>query len=143
MVMFCHIVAASASEDLKLLEDVTDSLQAGSSISEAADRLYRLCLAFCQVAKLYVDAQLKTPERLRLQDIPLPRPGDEFDDYLASLAPGNPVMSNASRDETNNNYPSQMPLQQSTEPFEPDTSQTLEDWFFGNQYMMGLLDSEL
>ena len=141
--MFCHTIAASALDDLKLLEDVTNSLQAGSKLSEAADKLYRLCLAFSQVAKLYVDAQLRAPQSTKLEDIPLPRPGNEFDDYLASLGAGNPMMPSVSRNVPGNSGPNPVPLQQPAEPVEFDASQTLEDWFFGNQYMMGLLDSDL
>ncbi|KAM5469780.1 hypothetical protein MauCBS54593_004334 [Microsporum audouinii] len=145
MVTFCHTIAASDLDDLKLLGEVATSLQAAADVSEAADRLYRLCLVFYQVAKLYVDVQPKEPH-----DYPvIPKPGEAFDEYLTSLGFGPNTLTPETADgnsNTNFNDPNDHPIaafQMPPEMMETDMSHTLGDWFLDNQYMMGLLDSDL
>ncbi|KAF3492001.1 fungal specific transcription factor domain-containing protein [Arthroderma uncinatum] len=145
MVTFCHTIAASDLEDLNLLGEVATSLQAAAGVSEAADRLYRLCLVFYQVAKLYVDVQPKEPH-----DYPvIPKPGEEFDDYLTSLGFGPNTLTPSTSDGNNiTNFndpadPSMASFQIPTELMDTDMSHTFGDWFLDNQYMMGLLDSDL
>ncbi|KAK2796502.1 hypothetical protein FQN49_009011, partial [Arthroderma sp. PD_2] len=145
MVTFCHTIAASDLEDLKLLGEVATSLQAAADVSEAADRLYRLCLVFYQVAKLYVDVQPKEPDGYPV----IPKPGEEFDDYLTSLGFGPNTLTSATGGGDNNTNlndqtdHSMATLQIPAELMETDMSHTFGDWILDNQYMMGLLDSDL
>ncbi|EZF22411.1 hypothetical protein H112_04833 [Trichophyton rubrum D6] len=145
MVTFCHTIAASDHDDLKLLGEVATSLQAAADVSEAAERLYRLCLVFYQVAKLYVDVQPKEPHNHPV----IPKPGEAFDDYLTSLGFGPNTLTPETAESSNNtnfndpNEPSIPAFQMPPEMMETDLSHTLGDWFLDNQYMMGLLDSDL
>ncbi|EFQ98853.1 fungal specific transcription factor domain-containing protein [Nannizzia gypsea CBS 118893] len=145
MVTFCHTIAASDHDDLKLLGEVATSLRVAADVSEAADRLYRLCLVFYQVAKLYVDVQPKEPH-----DYPvIPKPGEAFDEYLTSLGFGPNTLTAETTENSNNinfsdpSEPSISAFQMPPEMMETDLSHTLGDWFLDNQYMMGLLDSDL
>ena len=144
MVLFCHTITASSLDDLKLLEDVSDSLQAAGKISEGADRLYRLCVVFYQVAKVYVDAQLKELECANTSvDISYPYPGTEFDSFFTALGfvpPQPPPPSRGMESNSISAGPGDVHAQQ-PEGFEME--QTLEGWFTGSQYIMGLLESDM
>ncbi|PGH02127.1 hypothetical protein GX51_04831 [Blastomyces parvus] len=59
LVLFTHTIATADLDDLKLLEEVSGSLEAARHISEAADRLCKLCAVFYQVARLYVDVRMR------------------------------------------------------------------------------------
>ncbi|KAK2748729.1 hypothetical protein FQN57_000310 [Myotisia sp. PD_48] len=141
MVMFCHTIAAQDLADLELLEEIATSLQVASEFSEAADRLYRLCLVFYQVAKLYVDAQPKEAHTLRV----LPQPGEDFNNYLTSLGFGPNLTVGGTDQEAGG--PTSTPTYFHPAAFEMPNelmeAQTLENWVLDNQYMMGLLESDL
>lgn len=142
MVLFCHTITASSLDDLKLLEDVSASLQAAGTVSEGADRLYRLCVVFYQVAKVYVDAQLKELQCSGANvDIPFTSPGTEFDSFFTALgfAPPQPPPSSSEVMDHGSAEGSGVAQAQQPEGFEME--QTLDGWFTGSQYIMGLLES--
>ncbi|EGE85702.2 fungal specific transcription factor domain-containing protein [Blastomyces dermatitidis ATCC 18188] len=59
LVLFTHTIATADLADLKLLGEVSSSLESARHISEAADRLCKLCAVFYQVARLYVDVRMR------------------------------------------------------------------------------------
>ncbi|KAJ5672818.1 transcriptional regulator family: Fungal Specific TF [Penicillium longicatenatum] len=163
IVIFCHIIATSDSEDLALLEDFIASLQVLCSISQSVDRLHNICSVFGTVARLYVEAKTrsKAGENPGLASV-----GQEFDVYLSALglAPGSAITSGQGYCQPAAMLTSQagvpesaprmaelagpaMQLQgQSQEAMsEAEMMQTaqLGNWFSGNQYMMGLLEEDL
>lgn len=139
MVLFCHTITASSLDDLKLLEDVSNSLQAAGRVSEGADRLYRLCVVFYQVAKVYVDAQLKELEHTSAN---LPYPGTEFDSFFAALGFA-PPQAPPSRGDGTTNTGEERGMGNTQQPGEFEMEQTLDGWFTGSQYIMGLLESDM
>ncbi|KAI1928138.1 hypothetical protein LOZ66_005313 [Ophidiomyces ophidiicola] len=143
LVIFCHIVASGDLDDLRLLGDVATNLQSAGKVSEGAERLYRLCMVFYQVAKVYVNAKLLEAENgNELQDCQLAvNPGNQFDSYLNALGLGPPLapfIPKGITDVGGNNE--EDPLQGL---FDIDMAQSLEDWYSGNRHMMGLLESDL
>lgn len=141
MVLFCHTITATSLDDLKLLEEVSDSLQTVGRVSEAADRLYRLFSVFYQVAKAYVNAQLQEFERACADTQIYPQLGAELEPFLNALGMAPPLAGAPPRSmEQAASGPGVVPGQQ---PPEPDMGQTLDGWILGNQYMMGLLESDI
>ncbi|KAH9870995.1 hypothetical protein J1614_006569 [Plenodomus biglobosus] len=61
IVIFCHVIQKNELSDLNSLFDFVASLESCRTISEGADKLYRMCHMFSQIAKLYVQA--KTQEK--------------------------------------------------------------------------------
>lgn len=61
IVIFCYVIQENESSDLDSLFDFVASLESCRTISEGADRLYKMCHMFSQIAKLYVQA--KTQEK--------------------------------------------------------------------------------
>ena len=141
MVIFCHTITATSLEDLKLLEDVSESLRTVGSVSEAAGRLYQLFSVFYQVAKAYVDAQLKELERACADTQTYPQTGAEFDPFLNALGMAPPLAVPPTRGMEQAAPAAELGSGQ--QPADLEMGQTLEGWFLGNQYMMGLLESDI
>ncbi|CAI6230604.1 unnamed protein product [Periconia digitata] len=59
IVIFCNAVLHCDPTDLSSLADFVQSLESCRTVSEGADKLYKMCYLFLQVAKLYVDAKTK------------------------------------------------------------------------------------
>ncbi|PVI00035.1 hypothetical protein DM02DRAFT_614634 [Periconia macrospinosa] len=59
IVIFCNAVLHCDPTDLNSLAEFTHSLESCRTVSEGADKLYKMCHLFLQVAKLYVDAKTK------------------------------------------------------------------------------------
>ncbi|EER26066.1 Fungal specific transcription factor, putative [Coccidioides posadasii C735 delta SOWgp] len=142
LVIFCHTISSGDLDDLKLLEEVATSLQAAGSLSEGAERLYRLCMVFYQVAKVYVDAKRQEAENTNTTSEyqPIAYPGEQFDSYLNALGLGPslaPSMLRGHADIGNNDGVEVIP-----ELFDVEMAQSLEDWYLGNRHMMGLLESD-
>ncbi|KAJ5795163.1 transcriptional regulator family: Fungal Specific TF [Penicillium paradoxum] len=164
IVMFCNVITTSNREDLARLEDFVASLRPLKSFSQSIDRLHTLCSVLGTVARLYFEANTQTAEG-QDQDLNV---GPEFDVYLSALglAPSNPVYPTSGVNIQVGNpqgYFQDMPAmnfdlapvpQQANEFSTPvDSSQAqgqdsgaaaqLGNWFWGNQYMMGLLEEDL
>lgn len=135
-VILCNVIATSDVRDLQRLQEFTKTLQSASEASEAASNFYRLCHIFVQVATLYVEAKTRaeaianaavtnaTNEDAGMVDMPW----GEFDEYLNALGVG-PATYQEGTD---------LGLAPALDP-----STSLENWFQGNQYMMGLLEQDL
>jgi hypothetical protein len=57
IVIFCNAIQKNDTSDLNSLSDFVTSLESCRTISEGADKLYKMCLLFLQVAKLYIQFQ--------------------------------------------------------------------------------------
>ncbi|OQE35330.1 hypothetical protein PENCOP_c013G00872 [Penicillium coprophilum] len=169
IVIFCNIITTSNADDLSLLEEFIASLQPLCAFSQSIDRLHTLCSVLGTVARLYFEANTRTQEAVD-QDQSLAEVGHEFDVYLSALglAPptsmnppnsgGYPVGNSQGYLQTDNPAmhvsPAELSQQQVGGFSAPvDSSQTqgqgsgtaaqLGNWFWGNQYMMGLLEEDL
>jgi len=65
IVIFCNVILhcspsdLNALSDLQALSDFVASIESCRTVSEGADKLYKMCHLFLQVAKLYVEAKAK------------------------------------------------------------------------------------
>ncbi|ORY11063.1 fungal-specific transcription factor domain-domain-containing protein [Clohesyomyces aquaticus] len=59
IVIFCNVITNCDPNDLSSLSDFVHSLESCRTISEGADKLYKMCHVFLQVAKLYVQEKQK------------------------------------------------------------------------------------
>ncbi len=99
-------------------------------MSEAIEKLHRLCQILYKVAALYIEAKAQ-----QLQDQDMSMVGNDFDMYLTQLgfiAPQQPAegMANPER------------FGEAEIPTANQTSQ-LSDWFSGNRRIMGLMEEDL
>ncbi|KAK3201538.1 hypothetical protein GRF29_185g1266629 [Pseudopithomyces chartarum] len=98
IVIFCNSILYCDPSDLNSLSEFVISLESCRTISEGADKLYKMCHLFLQVARLYVEA--KTKESLSVAASPSqPNDGNiytpdsginlstmtQFDPYLSAL----------------------------------------------------------
>ncbi|KAJ5653322.1 transcriptional regulator family: Fungal Specific TF [Penicillium lividum] len=157
IVIFCHVIATSDSEDLTLLENFIASLRTLCSFSQSVDRLHNICSVFGTVARLYVEAKTRSQTG---EDPGLASVGHEFDVYLSALglAPSNTTTSvhgyfqadamsatqvGMPESGIQMNGLAQNQTQEATSEAEMMQAAQLGNWFSGNQYMMGLLEEDL
>ncbi|KAJ4335667.1 hypothetical protein N0V87_005925 [Didymella glomerata] len=57
IVVFCNAIQKSDTVDLDTLQRFVASLESCRTVSEGADKLYKMCHLFLQVAKLYIQAK--------------------------------------------------------------------------------------
>lgn len=142
LVLFCHTISSGDLEDLKLLEEVATTLRAAGGVSEGAERLYRLCMVFSQVANVYVDAKLQ--EARCLSDTSDYQPaaylGEHFDSYLNALGLGPSSVPSVPTAVTGVGNPGDGEVLSGL--LDIDMAQSLEDWYLGSRQMMGLLESD-
>lgn len=116
------------------MSEFVDSLSPVCSISEAIDKLHRVCQVLYNVAQLYVEAKSQ-----QLQDQDMTMVGNDFDMYLSQLgfisgagvhdgnSGGGGVNSsyggNGNSNNNNNNF--------------------VGNWFSGNRTIMGLVEADL
>lgn len=139
MVVFCEAIATFNFTDLHNLGEFVSSIQPSSGDSEAAVRLYNLCSAFYEVARVYLaESSASTPA-----------PDN------ATTVPHIPQLPQGLSEQGSNFVQSSRNAQQSPENFTlaPDTNflgnlpeddafmtWPAENWFLPDQYMMGLFD---
>ena len=168
IVIFCNIITTSNGDDLARLEEFIASLQPLSTFSQSVDRLHTLCSVLGTVARLYYEANTRT-QTAADQDQNLIEVGQEFDVYLSALglAPTNPmnpqnsgtfqmgnsqgyfqtdnpsmhVSSGELSEQNGDNFSALDPSQ--VQGQDSGTAAQLGNWFWGNQYMMGLLEEDL
>ncbi|KAJ5165470.1 uncharacterized protein N7500_007300 [Penicillium coprophilum] len=151
IVLFCNIITTSNADDLSLLEEFIASLQPLCAFSQSIDRLHTLCSVLGTVARLYFEANTRTQEAAD-QDQSLAEVGHEFDVYLSALGLAPPTSMNPRTAVVTR--PAELSQQQVggfSAPVEPSQTQgqgsgtaaQLGNWFWGNQYMMGLLEEDL
>lgn len=144
LVVFCQAIAVADLSDLKLLGEFVSSLQPVSEVSEATEKLYRLCQVFHRVADLYIDAKIKRSSNVHIQQdasvsgTNAMYPVNDFDPYLSAL--GFTSAGAISSVPSSGISAGEMP------PSEYDgmtASGSLGDWFAGNLNIMALLEADL
>ena len=148
IVIFCNVIETHDQHDLAHLHDFVTSIQGAPEVSDAAGKMHRLFQVLYSVALRYVEFHVSTPPENALQA------SAEMDQYLAALGfpPGGAMQQQAQH-----GYPSSS----AGSGFTPATSMgdetmvdanrngfpmmwmgnngQLEDWFYSNQAMMGLV----
>ncbi|KAJ5829933.1 putative transcriptional regulatory protein [Penicillium chrysogenum] len=167
IVIFCNIITTSNADDLARLEEFVASLQPLSTFSQSIERLYNLSSVLGTVARLYFEANTRT-QTAADQNQNLIEVGQEFDVYLSALglAPTNPMNhpnSNSQMGNSQGYFPdnpgmdvssAELPQQNAggfpapvdsyqAQGQDSGTAAQLGNWFWGNQYMMGLLEEDL
>jgi hypothetical protein len=69
IVIFCNSIQRADASDLSSLSDFVSSLESCRTISEGADKLYKMCHLFLQVAKLYLMAKTQDAAPSQTQNI--------------------------------------------------------------------------
>lgn len=163
------MITTSNRDDLARLEEFLASLHPLITFSQSIHRLHNLCSVLGTVARLYFEANTRTQTATN-EDQDLTQVGQEFDIYLSALglAPTNPMnpMSGGNvpignmqgyfqTDTPGVDVNSAILPQPQINGFsaQTDSSQAqgadsgaaaqLGNWFWGNQYMMGLLEQDL
>lgn len=144
LVVFCQAIAVADLSDLKLLGEFVSSLQPVSEVSEATEKLYRLCQVFHRVAELYIDAKIKRSSNLHLaQDASISGSNamylvNDFDPYLSALGftSAGGTLSFPSSGISAGEIPA-------SEYDGMAASGSLGDWFAGNLNIMALLEADL
>ncbi|KAJ4287806.1 hypothetical protein N0V90_012510 [Kalmusia sp. IMI 367209] len=157
----------SNSESYEEIEgDFVVSLESCRTISEGADKLYKMCHLFLQVAKLYVEA--KTKESVTVTTSPS-QPSQsgfypsgaadsginlntmtQFDPYLSALG----LMPNAAWPMTGfstigtgaETFPPgsfDASMAPSGSGLQPGNPTNVQDWFSGSRYLLGLMEDDI
>lgn len=143
MVVFCEGIATSNFTDLHNLGEFVSSIQPRTGDSEAAVRLYNLCSAFYEVARVYLaESSGSTPSS---------------GPHNTTTVPHIPQLSQDLSDQGSNFGQSSRNAQQLPGNFSvaPDTNflgympendafmtWPAENWFLPDQYMMGFFDGD-
>ncbi|KAI1747205.1 hypothetical protein F4782DRAFT_447735 [Xylaria castorea] len=131
IVIFCLVIETSDAADLARLHAFVTSLETACEVSSSVRKLHQLCHVLYTVAALYVEAKAARPVG----------GGSEFDVYLSQLgfmpvdeaAGGMTGMQTGVVGLGEHGRVEGMGMQASS----------LEDWFSGKNYMMGLLEEDL
>ncbi len=170
IVIFCNAIQRTDSSDLESLSDFVASLESCRTLSEGADKLYKMCHIFLQVARLYIQA--KTRDAV-LQTVPTSMQPDyyptvdssqidlntitQFDPYLSALGLVNNSTWNPPN-MTNPAAPPGMDAYNQSQDFGTlaglDTvgmgsgplgggggHNAVQDWFSGSRYLMNLMEA--
>lgn len=154
IVIFCNAVLHCDPSDLNTLSEFVVSLESSRTVSEGADKLYKMCHLFLRVAKLYVETKTKEAATVRRSPSLTTEGGfyrqgtanltidmntmTQFDPYLSALG----LLPNSAWPASG--YP---PIRSETETetlaqgrFDPSISQ---DWFSGSRYLMNLMEDDI
>jgi hypothetical protein len=160
IVIFCYAISNSSQSDLAILSDFVTSLESCRTVSEGADKLYKMCHIFLQVAKLYMEAKTKEastpsgpPSTAHMQSdgtfyVPSDGKGldinsvNEFDPYLSALG----LVPNAAWPSVTTFAPAQDNLETFVQG-QMDSSamnhNSVQDWFSGSRYIMNLMEEDI
>ena len=165
--IFCNAILHSDPSDLNSLADFVCSLESCRTISEGADKLYKMCHLFLQVARLYVEAKAKEALTAAAsssqpnQDIPYTQDGGinldtmtQFDPYLSALGlmpngtwpmAGYPTLNRGAGIGVESFPPGSFDA--STAPsgsgMGPGTASNVQDWFSGSRYLLNLMEDDI
>ncbi|KAF2736701.1 hypothetical protein EJ04DRAFT_510814 [Polyplosphaeria fusca] len=159
IVLFCNAVQTSNHFDLAQLADFVVSLESCRTMSEGADKLYRMCHLFLRVAKLYIEARSKEVEVAHAR--PHTALGSQSSGYTtASAAPGTANMSAPTQFDPylsalglvpNSAWPmATFSMPQSPEGYQGvdlaglgGNQNTVQDWYSGSRYILGLMEDDI
>ncbi|SPO01632.1 uncharacterized protein DNG_04306 [Cephalotrichum gorgonifer] len=148
IVLFCCVIETQDQEDLARLQAFVTSISLASSFSDAGSKMHRLFQVLYSVALRYVEFRIATPPQEQLQA------SAEIDAYLAQLgfsqaAAGQqeafiqPVLFEthpASTEFADTGMSDGSGVVRATNPMMwMGNTEQLEDWFHGNQQMLGFL----
>lgn len=162
IVIFCNIIQNVDDADLPSLNNFASSLESCRTLSEGADKLYKMCRLFCQVAKLYLQA--KNQDNTAQSQAYMPNQSNyytsangtqfdvnnmtDFDPYLSALGlMPNSVwpMANFSGPQTTEGlgaYSQVNPGLDMSGMGLPDGGQnSVQDWFSGSRYLINLMEN--
>ncbi|KAF1997763.1 hypothetical protein P154DRAFT_547189 [Amniculicola lignicola CBS 123094] len=158
IVVFCNAITQCDPTDLGSLSDFVLSLEPCRTIAEGADKLYKMCHLFLQVAKIYVEAKTKEKEAHQAstaagQDgfYDTAEGGQsmdfstmtQFDPYLSALGlvpnsgwplPAYPAMEG---------FQGMDGLGTGVPGGQAGSRNTVQDWFSGSRYIMGLMEDDV
>ncbi|KAF1945190.1 fungal-specific transcription factor domain-containing protein [Clathrospora elynae] len=170
IVIFCNAIQRADSSDLSSLTDFVTSLESCRTVSEGADKLYKMCHLFLQVARLYILAKTQdaAPQSQSVAQNNQPdyytstdstqldlNTMSQFDPYLSALG----LMPNSSwpMGGYNTNVPTsdgmnafsqgQMGSAMGPDPIgmglgPPGSNHnSIQDWFSGSRYLMNLMEA--
>ncbi|KAH6629575.1 hypothetical protein C7974DRAFT_413361 [Boeremia exigua] len=171
IVVFCNAIQSSNTVDLNTLQQFVASLESSRTVSEGADKLYKMCHLFHQVAKLYIQAKRKesriqpeTGSQLSPSTFFTARDEDQldvstmtqFDPYLSALGlvPNSawPMASYADAPAMSTVMESFANVQNAASTQSVDTfgvhdvlngvpQNPVQDWFSGSRYLMNLMEA--
>lgn len=159
IVIFCHAISISSYADLRTLSEFVGSLESTRAMSEGADRLYKMCQLFLLVAKLCIEARSRDGATsahvgsAATSDLfnpdgsgaPFDHIGlNQIDPYLSALGLVPNVVPNVNGpleglppiDHGAEYWPQGMPT------LGDDTQSSLQNWFSGSRYIMGLMEDD-
>jgi hypothetical protein len=167
VVLLSSMIQTTDSTDLPSLQRFVTSLESCRTLSEGANKLYKMCHLFLQVAKLYLQAKMQD-STTQPQTFPPSRPEynpaiesgqfdinsiTEFDPYLSALG----LLPNSSWPVTNYATPpsfdgldaftqgqgsSNEPVMDISGMGLPGGGQNfVQDWFSGSRNLMNMLDA--
>ncbi|KAF4824186.1 putative transcriptional regulatory protein [Colletotrichum siamense] len=149
IVIFCQVMETNDAADLAHLQAFVTSIQAAKEFTEASARLYRLFHVLYNVAFRYVEMRKDSQQSEQVQA------SQEMDKYLTALGfpPAGLTSGGADRQQTGEvGNPEQMgSLEDGMNPAGPGplnqmmwmgNASQLEDWFYSNQQMMGLVEDD-
>ncbi|KAH7071970.1 fungal-specific transcription factor domain-containing protein [Paraphoma chrysanthemicola] len=165
IVIFCNAIQNTDPTDLPSLQEFVDSLESCRALSEGADRLYKMCRLFLQIAKLYLQAKTQTVA-IPSQTFSPTQPNyyttadgnnldvnsmTQFDPYLSALGlmpnsawpmagfnpQGAPGVDTFPQGQDLNGFPGIETAGSSM----PPNNQNVQDWFSGSRYLMNLMEA--
>ncbi|KAK3331291.1 hypothetical protein B0H66DRAFT_94539 [Apodospora peruviana] len=145
IVLFCHVIETSDADDLRRMAEFVESLAPMCHISEAIDKLHRVCQVLNNVALLYVEAKAQRQQLQQTDNTQedMAMVGNDFDMYLSQLgfiAPSDIAVNGGGFDGGGMNG-SDIPVIGTGVDMNPHTSQ-LGNWFSGNRHILGLVEAD-
>ncbi|KAF2279258.1 uncharacterized protein EI97DRAFT_455527 [Westerdykella ornata] len=159
IVLFCNAISTCSHADLKTLSDFVDTLESCRFVSEGAQRLWKMCQNFLLVARLYLEAKSKehpvsigvpvtaslgapavhtftTGEQIDYRSL------TQIDPYLSALGLEPTVDWPLLDPSAGNTGFGHAPSAVDANGFSIGNHQSLEDWFSGSRYIMGLMETD-
>ncbi|KAL5419790.1 hypothetical protein PMIN03_000390 [Paraphaeosphaeria minitans] len=165
IVIFCHSVLHCDPSDLNSLSDFVVSLESCRTISEGADKLYKMCHLFLKVAKLYVEAKRNEALPVAASRTQPDQNGffpqetginldtmTQFDPYLSALGlmpnsgfpmTGFPAMNPSSNVDTFPPGSFDASMAPSGSGMGPGNPTNVQDWFSGSRYLLNLMEDDI
>jgi hypothetical protein len=167
-VIFCNVILHCDPFDLNTLSDFVSSIESCRTVSEGADKLYKMCHLFLQVAKLYVEAKTneythKSSTQPQESQSEFYQAGGEEQDFdLNSLAQFDPYLSAlglmpnsvwpmtnyapTGGDEDESMHPEGFQgrhgMGTGSMPVGMQSDNTVQNWFSGSRYLMNLMEED-
>lgn len=151
IVLFCNTIKHCNEQDLITLSDFVISLESVRATSEGAERLYKVCHLFLLVSKHYLEAKKQEAEAQRNTGTGTGTVGqdgfytpntqdniNQFDPYLSALG----LLPNVQWP-TGSYAPMPTDAFQVFDPNSVLQQNTVQEWFSGSRYIMGLMEDDV